>query len=39
MKETLFRRPAVRSGIAAVVVLVVVVTWNKIACRVLGCCP
>jgi len=39
MSEAVVDRPVVRLVLVAIAILAIAAVWNRIACRVLGCCP
>lgn len=39
MSDAVLDRRVVRLGLAAIALLAIAAVWNRIACRVLRCCP
>jgi len=39
VSDAVVNRPVVRFGLAAIAILAIATLWNRIACRVLSCCP
>lgn len=39
MERTTLQRSVLGLGFVAIVVVAIGTIWNRVACRVLGCCP